>query len=206
MTAMKNVMTNRDQIAGLPAFSIRQFLSDCEEPIDVKSLQSWLLLDDKAALAVFQFLISDGYLKTDRLADGTAGLVKTGKARRMIQVASQPSLSREEGYNIFLNLLREIAAINVNPATAHHIESVKLAGQILTDDSDELTFVEAEILISPHANAHPELQREWEKIAAEYAERSGHHFASEEDRDNWSMQLIKDRLYDVHDKLCLRIV
>lgn len=201
-----NVMTNRDQIAGLPAFSVRQFLADCDEPIDVKSLQSWLLLDDKTALAAFQSLISEGYLKTDRMADGPVGLVKTGKARRMIQAVSQPPLSREEGYNIVLNLLREIAAINVNPATAHHIESVKLVGQILTDDSDELPFVEAEILISPNAIAHPELQREWQKIAAEYAERSGHHFASEEDRDYWSMQMIKDRLYYVHGQLCLRIV
>lgn len=203
---MKKSITNRDQIAGLPALSIRQFFIEQDEPLTVVGLRSALDLNSTMAVHVMDRLVNEGYLKISKLKDGAPGLIKTSHALRLVGATTSPPLSREEGYNVVFKLLEAVSKINVSPETAHRIGAVKIIGKMLIEAFDEVPFVEAEILVEPFVASNPQIQQALEKLSAGFAAKQGQPVTFGQNRDNWSTNMIKDRLHSVHDLLCLRFI
>lgn len=203
---MISAPSNRDQIAGIPAMCIRQFFIECEEPIDAGDIQRSFMLNETVAYRVFERLLAEGHLEVDTSTDkDRLKAIKTLKATRLAATDTHLPLSRENARNVVLALFDEVGRINISPTTAHHITAVTITGEYLIGAIDELSFVEATIRIAPAA-IDAALQAQISRLAASHAEENGQQFASEQERENWSVQTIKDRLYDLHPQLCLRFI
>ena len=58
-----NVLTNRDEIVGLPALVVRDFLKSSYQPITQDSWTSSLSLSSELGAETFEQLIAEGYVE-----------------------------------------------------------------------------------------------------------------------------------------------
>lgn len=201
---MENKITSRDTIAGMPAFSIREFFARCEAPYSIDDFRAWLLVDEATAHSTANQLVKNGYLDLTASPDDLTNLTKTPKAIALAQSAPALPLSREEGYNIVLKLLKEIALIN-SSSVAHRIESAVIFGGLLSTACDDISCIEVEINIMCNCVTNKVVQQRLQMLEAEQSGRQGYGFADDAARLRFSYEIIKSRLYAVHDLLSMRL-
>ena len=193
-------MTNKNEIAGVPALALRQFFSDCDEPFSVANLVSQLNLNSANTVAVLDSLILNGYVQVDE----KRGLVKTTKAQLLTHRPALPTMTREEGCGVVLSVLKRVSEINASPETAHRVAGAKVIGKFLTDSADDVPFVEIEISIYPVASNVGGSQSGIEALAAEYAYARGEIQLVERNDRQRSIDYICKELLNVHPHAVLR--
>lgn len=199
------MISNKVQIAGLPALVIRQFFLECDDPITISNIQSWLNLDDRTALAVFQKLITDGYLETRASRRQLGSLVKTPKARDLVEAACLPPTTREDAYAILMKVLSEIERINGSNEVAHRIDTIMLKGPLIDRPTEVTPYLDMEISIVP-LSSDPLTQQNLEALAKEELERRGWQIVDVASQRNWSVRLIEARVLGISPYVCVRTV
>jgi hypothetical protein len=202
--ALQMHLTNRDEIAGLPALSVVEFLADDESALSSEQLRSWFHLDDRAAGIAFRRLIDEGYLES-RTDGSSEESTATAQARDVVASAPAPTLTTTDCDNIVLALLTAIREINTSPATAHRVGAAKFIGPHLERIGNLTSIVEAVIELRPLASIFS-IQSEIEELALEYAIKNGKQADAITDAHAASIQFIHNQLLDVHMRLSLRFV
>ena len=197
---MEIEMTNKLEIAGVPALALRQFFADWDEPFRVVNLVHQLNLNDSNTVSVLDRLISDGYLQVEE----GEGLIKTPKAKLLTRRTTLAPLTREEGYNVILSVLKRAGEINCRAETAHRITGAKVIGTFLTDSTDDIQFVEMEICIWPIADDNEGIQSGIEELAAEYAYNHGETRQLDGNNRQRSIDFIRNLLLFVYPHAVLR--
>jgi hypothetical protein len=199
---MVQLFTNRQEIAGLPALSVIAFLANDDADVSLLSIQGWFRLDDDEARDVARRFEEDGLIESS--SDGSAEWVKSISARAIAEGQPQFQLADVERDQIILALVRGIAELNVNPATAHRVDALTLLGATIAG-VDEPSLVEALVEISPVTKVG-EVQAGIEGLAAEYADQHTKNSAPGGDARARSVGLIKEKLWSIDERLALRFV
>jgi hypothetical protein len=202
--ALQMNLTNRDEIAGLPALSVAEFLADDESALSCEDLRSWFHLDDREAGIAFRRLIEEGYLES-RTDGSSEESTTTARARDVVASAPAPALTTTDCDNIVLALLTAIREINTSPATAHRVGAAKIIGSNIERIGDLTSIVEAVIELRPLAHI-VSIQSEIEELALEYAVKHSEHADGTNNAHAASIHLIHDQLLDAHERLSLRFV
>jgi hypothetical protein len=202
--ALQINLTNRDEIAGLPALSVAEFLADDESAVSSEQLRSWFHLDDTEAGIAFRRLIDEGYLES-RTDGSSAESTKTAQARAVVASVPTPTLTTTDCDNIVLTLLEAIREINTSPATAHRVGAAKIVGSTIERIGDLTSIVEAVIELRPVARI-VSIQSEIEELALAYAVEHGDHAGAIHNAHAASIQFIHARLLDAHERLSLRFL
>lgn len=198
---MHNQITNRDEIAGLPALSAAEFFAECEPPFTTAEVGVWFHLNDQETATAIQRLLSEGHIELSKNRTAIE-FIKTNKALAIEQFTPQSTLSISDYHNIVLTLLRATDEINSSPATAYRIRAVTLIGAAIDGSKRPKSLVEAIIELEP-LTPDPKLQTELEALSHEYAVTHADFDRSDE---YTSIQFIKDRLLEAHERLSLRFV
>lgn len=201
---MKTI-TNHDQIAGMPALVVRQFLSECNGLIIAADVWAWLRLNSRTPSAVFEQLIREGYLEPRARQHNPPELFKTRKARDLVHAPGVTPLTLEEAHAVLSKLLSEIEQINGSPEIAHRVVSITLKGPMVTQPVETVPYLDVEILVSPFSSA-PTVQRDAEALAKEMLESRYGHKVGVEGQQHLSTRLIENRLRGVDPHVCVRIV
>ena len=197
---MKIEMTNKNEIAGVPALALRQFFCSCDETFSVAHLAAVLHVKEHQFISVLDALVTVGYVG---IADNAA-LVKTSKAQLLIDQAGLPAITREASYNVVLNVLRRIDEVNSSAKTAHRVSGAKVLTEVLNDEDDQVPFVEIEISIRPIAKDGGTIQKGLEQLAADYTYDNDVQHQSRGDIHHRSIDFIRNQLLNVDTHAVLR--
>ena len=197
---MEIEMTNKNEIAGVPALALRQFFFSCDETFRVAHLAAALHLKGDQITSVLDALIVDGYVGIAN----DAGLDITSKAQLLIEQVGFRPITREASYNVVLNVLRRIDVVNSSAKTAHRISGAKVLTEVLNDEDDQVPFVEIEIGIRPIANDGGTIQKGLEQLAADYAYDNDVLHQSGGDNHHRSIDFIRNQLLNVDPHAVLR--
>jgi hypothetical protein len=104
-----------------------------------------------------------------------------------------------------LALVRAVGEVNVNPATAHRVGALTFIGESIVRGGQPPSLVEALVEISPFTHVE-NIQAGVESLAASHADRHLQDAVPEADAHARSIQLIKETLWSVGERLSLRFV
>lgn len=202
--ALQMKLTNRDEIAGLPALSVAEFFLQCETPIEAKEIGTWFHLDGKEKEEAFRRLVNEGYLdlSKNRL---DVEFIKTNAALEIERSAPDPALEISEVHSIVLMLLGTAIEVNSSPATAHRVRAATIIGGAIDGSLEPKALVEAVIELAP-VSIEVTIQRAIEGWAYEYAIAKGLPTRPGDDPQAASIRRIKDALLETHERVSLRFV
>lgn len=202
--ALQMNLTNRDEIAGLPALSLAEFFLQSEAPIEAEEIGTWFHLDGKEKEEAFRRLVNEGYLdlSKNRLA---VEFIKTNAALAIEQSAPEPALEISDVHSIVLMLLWAIDEVNASPATAYRVTAMTLVGAAINRSKHPKSLVEAVVELEPFSY-NSQIQAQFEQLAHEHAIAHAESDRTGSDTHAISIQFIKDRLLEAHERLSLRFV
>lgn len=201
---MQMNLTNRDEIAGLPALSLAEFFRQCEAPIEAEEIGTWFHLDGKEKEEAFRRLVNEGYLDLNKNRLDVE-FIKTNAALEIERSAPDPALEISDVHSIVLMLLGAVSEVNSSPATAHRVRATTIIGGAIDGSLEPKALVEAVIELAP-ASVEVTLQGAFERLAHEYATAKGLPIQRGDDPQAASVRRIKDALLETHERASLRFV
>ena len=109
-----NVLTNRDEIVGLPALVVRDFLKRSYQPITQDSWTSSLSLSPELGAETFEQLIAEGYVERKEFYESAPEWLKTWLSLELINRPTLPPIPFEKCCKIALNALIEVQHLNLS--------------------------------------------------------------------------------------------
>lgn len=197
-------LTNRDEIAGLPALSLAEFFRNHDTPIEAHDVGTWFNLNADEAQDAFRYLVNDGYLNLSKSRKDVE-LIKTSAALAIERAALAPTLEVSDVHSIILKLLMAINEVNTSPATGHRVQGVTLIRGTIDGSPDPKSLVEATIELAPGSEDGP-IQSGIERLAYEYAMEKGLPRQFESDPHAASIWHIKNALWETHERLSLQFM
>ena len=199
-----NVMTNRDEIVGLPALVVRDFLKSSCQPITQDSWTSSLSLSSELGSGTFELLIAEGYVERQESYEGSPEWLKTRLAVELINRPVLPPIPFEKCCKIALNALIEVQHLNFS-STASRVENISFYGTTLRSIFEPIPYLQVSVEIRPMFD-DPIKQRELEVDSSRAYESGLSKLDPNIDRGDWSRHMFKDRLLRLSPYLCVRVV
>lgn len=203
-TKTELALTNRDEIAGLPALSLAEFFRNYDTPIEAEDVATWFNLNADEAKDAFRYLVNDGYLDLSKSGKDVE-LIKTRAALAIERSALAPTLEVSDVHSIILMLLMAISEVNTSPATGHRIQGVTIIRGAIDGSAAPKSLVEAVIEIVP-TSYELSIQRGIDELAYEYTKAKGLPIAHGDDPHAASIWHIKNALWETHERASLRFV
>ncbi|MYM41943.1 hypothetical protein [Duganella qianjiadongensis] len=197
-------LTNRDEIAGLPALSLAEFFRNYDTPIEAEDVGSWFNLNEDEEKDAFRHLVNNGYLGLSKSRKNVE-LIKTSAAIAIERAALAPILEVSDVHSIILKLLMVINDVNTSPATGYRIQGMTIIRGAIDGSADPKSLVEAAIELAP-TSYELSIQRGIDELAYEYAKAKGLPIPSVDEPQAASIWHIKNALWETHERASLRFV
>ncbi|WP_151448958.1 hypothetical protein [Lacisediminimonas profundi] len=192
------LLSNADLLCGLPTLAVRRVFETEDRFIGTIDIEKCLHLTTSRATEVFSELVSLGYIAQRPGHETWSMGAATELARSLVAAPIPPPMNRPLARRLVAQIMEEIELVNVSPAYACNVTSIRIFGDLLFGSIKELPFLEAEVTIKPK-EGKASAQRDAESVAAAF--RDGQDGQRQADD---SYRAIQVALLAVHPQWCLR--